>query len=181
MADGRPPVPPPPDSDLSAGLAAILFAHGDPVPAETLAEWLGLPAEGVEAVALDLAERLRSTPWTVRQVAGGFQLVLRPTWSRWIEALQPERVETLSAAAWECLAVVAYRQPVTRLEVEALRQVGSEAALEMLERRGLIQAVGRKRAPGRPILYGTTPRFLEMFGLARIEDLPPLPEAPDAE
>lgn len=178
MAGAPPPVPPPPDPDPLAGLQAVLFAHGDPVPAPTLARWLGVDLEALPDLAQALGARLAATPWTVREVAGGYQLVLKPEWSRWLQALEPQRAEPLSQAAWECLAVVAYRQPVTRLEVEALRQVGSEAALELLERRGLIQEVGRKRAPGRPILYGTTPRFLEVFGLKRIEDLPPLPEIP---
>jgi segregation and condensation protein B len=176
MADASPAVPPP-SPDLPTALEAVLFAHGEPVEAQTLAGWLGVSPDALPDVVKALGERLADSPFAVRSVAGGYQLVLKPLWSQWLQALEPQRVESLSPAAWECLAVVAYRQPVTRLEIEAIRQVGSEAALELLERRGLIQAVGRKRAPGRPILYGTTPRFLEVFGLQSLEDLPPLPDA----
>lgn len=81
-------------------------------------------------------------------------------------------------AAWEVLAIIAYKQPITRLEIEALRQTNSERALDTLVNRELIEQVGRKEAPGRPILYGTTVQFLKEFGLDSLEQLPPLPLVP---
>ena len=86
--------------------------------------------------------------------------------------------EPLSHAAWEVLSVVAYKQPLTRMEIEAFRQTGSERAIDTLVSRGLVEEVGRKEAPGRPILYGTTARFLQEFGISDPKDLPPLADSP---
>jgi segregation and condensation protein B len=91
-------------------------------------------------------------------------------------ALNPERPARLSRAALETLAIVAYRQPLTRGAVEAIRGVGCEAVLDSLERRELIAEVGRQETPGHPRLFGTTLRFLQVVGLERIDDLPPLPQ-----
>ncbi|MBX5466577.1 MAG: SMC-Scp complex subunit ScpB [Firmicutes bacterium] len=161
--------------DRVAALEALLFSAAEPVAVDDLAAWLRCTPEEVEALAAALAERLKEHALAVERVAGGFTLKTRPEWHEWLsQTLGGRRPEPLSAAAWETLAVVAYRQPVTRLEVETIRGVKSERALETLLARGLIEEVGRKEVPGRPILYATTPRFLQEFGLNRIEDLPPL-------
>lgn len=160
-------------------LEALLFVHGEPVPWEQLAQWLGgMSREAVEALVDALNQRLAGHALEVVRVAGGFWMTTRPDFHAAVEqALTTGRPEPLSHGAWETLAVVAYRQPVTRLEIEALRGVSCERTLETLLQRGLIEEVGRKEVPGRPILYGTTPRFLAEFGLDRLEELPPLPTA----
>jgi segregation and condensation protein B len=108
---------------------------------------------------------------------GEVQLVTRPEVAWAVQrALNPERPGRLSRPALETLAIVAYRQPLTRAAVEAIRGVNCEAVLDSLERRGLIAEVGRQDSPGHPRLFGTTLRFLEVVGLERVEDLPPLPE-----
>jgi segregation and condensation protein B len=176
---------PPDQFDRADYLFALLFVAGEPVAEGDLARWLNVPAEAVPPLIETLARRLGDGPLTVRAAGGGFRLVLTPSLTAWVAAVQGGRApETLTPAQWECLAVVAYRQPVTRLEVEALRQAQSEHALDALVRRGLIEEVGRKPVPGRPILYGTTRRFLEIMGVDRLDQLPPPPagaQTPAAE
>jgi len=105
------------------------------------------------------------------------QVVTRPEVAWAVQrALNPEKPSRLSRAAMETLAIVAYRQPVTRARIEAVRGVGCEAVIEHLEHRGLIEEVGRQPTPGNPRLFGTTLRFLQVVGLEGIADLPPLPE-----
>lgn len=173
MTDGR--QPPANDSDAVAALEALLFVAGRPLTVDELAHALGLEAPLVEAAASCLAQRLDSTRGIeLRRVAGGLQLVTRSEHAWAVERLNPPRRARLSTAALEVLAVIAYRQPITRAEIEAIRGVNSESPLETLTEYGLITEVGRKEAPGRPILYGTTPEFLEAFGLNDLTDLPPL-------
>lgn len=159
-------------------LWALLFAEGQPLGAESLQGWLGIGADELARLTTELALRLGSTPFRLREVNGGWQVVLTPELSRFVQDCQPTRPpDQLSPAAWECLAVVAYRQPVTRLELTELRQVNSDHALDTLLDRNLVHEVGRKETPGRPILYGTTAFFLETFGLAGLEALPELPSS----
>ncbi len=116
-------------------------------------------------------------------VSGGVRLTTHPALGDLLsERLRVTAAEPLSHASWEVLAIVAYRQPITRLEIESIRQTGSERALDTLVHRELIEEVGRKEAPGRPILYGTTKKFLTQFGLTDLSDLPLLSqESPGVE
>ncbi len=158
-------------------LVAVLFTSGDPMPADQLAELLEVDRAELPAIAARAAERLTATPLQVRAVAHGWQLVLSGPASAWMRRATGRRApERLSPAAWEVLSVVAYRQPVTRLEIEALRGVSSDHAVDTLVTRGLVAEVGRKEVPGRPILYATTDRFLEVFGLKDLSALPPAPD-----
>ncbi|HWQ28056.1 MAG TPA: SMC-Scp complex subunit ScpB, partial [Dehalococcoidia bacterium] len=102
-------------------------------------------------------------------------------WARYVERFLGAEYPRLSDAALETLAIIAYRQPVTRAVIESIRGVNSDGALATLLHRGLIEAVGRADTVGRPILFGTTVRFLEHFGLEKPEDLPPLPSEPPPE
>lgn len=157
-------------------LLGLLFSAGEPVVWQDLEEWLGVDRDALAVLIEAAGRRLEPLPWRIRLAAGGARLVLDPETTNFVREVSGERgPETFSLALWECLAVVAYSQPVTRLEVEQARQVQSDYALEMLVRRGLIEEVGRKEAPGRPILYGTTRRFLEVFGIESLDDLPPRP------
>ncbi len=158
-------------------LEALLFVHGDPVSEDQLALWLDVASEAVGAYVEALNQNLhvRGSGLTVQWVEGGVRLTTHPRlYDNLAERVSRRAPEPLSHAAWEVLAIVAYRQPITRLEIEAIRQTGSERALDTLLNRDLIEEVGRKEAPGRPILYGTTPRFLREFGLKSPGDLPPL-------
>jgi segregation and condensation protein B len=110
------------------------------------------------------------------QVAGGYQLRSVPAHARWVRRLLQERPPRLSRPMLETLAIVAYRQPCTRIEVEAVRGVDCDAVLATLTDRRLVRILGRKEAPGRPLLYGTTRDFLEVFGLPDLSALPTLRE-----
>jgi segregation and condensation protein B len=162
--------------ELLAALEAILFASDAPVELERLAEIL----ETNPATVRGAVEELRiacdqpGRGIAVVEVAGGFRLVTRPELAGVLLRLQRLRLRSrLSRAAVETLAIVAYRQPISRPEIEQLRGVSAESVVTHLLERRLVRVVGRRAAPGRPILYGTTREFLEHFGLRDLADLPP--------
>jgi len=161
-----------------AALECLLFAAGGPVAVSTLARSLDLVEKEVENLVEELQELYERNGHglQIRQVAGGYQMCTRPEYAGYVQELLKPEVPTLSRAALETLAVIAYRQPITKAEIERLRGVKVDGVLHTLLSRELIMEVGRKEVPGRPILYGTTPRFLEHFGLASLEELPPLEE-----
>ena len=162
---------------LKTLLLAVLFAAGRPVALKELRA-LGHPEEAVLRALKALERDLEAGHLGValERVAGGWRLVVHPKALEAVERVLKPSPPRLSRAALEVLALVAYHQPVTRAELEAMRGKGVEGVLESLLERGLVRVVGEKEAPGRPKLYGTTERFLEGFGLESIEDLPPLRE-----
>ncbi len=171
--------------ETAAILEAILFVAEEPVGTEELAELLELPRTSVVAELERLGEALREAGRgiTLRQVAGGWRLYTVPEALPYLERFAvSDGAARLSKAALETLAVVAYRQPVSRGQVSEIRGVDAEHALRTLERRGLIEEVGRAPGPGSAVLYGTTRRFLEHMGISRLEELPPLGDhVPPAE
>ncbi|MDQ6846245.1 MAG: SMC-Scp complex subunit ScpB [Candidatus Dormibacteraeota bacterium] len=161
--------------DLAVALEAVCFSLNRPVTLAEAAGILGRTPAAVSAAAESLAGQLRGRGLMVQRHGDHLQLVTRPETAWAVQrALQPERPTRLSRPALETLAIVAYRQPLTRAGIEAIRGVNCEAVLENLERRGLITEVDRQDTPGRPRLFGTTLRFLQIVGLERIDDLPPL-------
>lgn len=175
-AAASPGPPPPPLSELPRVLEALLFVSDGPVEEIALARVLGVRRREVDRALATLAEELRGSGLRVQAGPEGVQLVSAPDAARYVEHyLGLESARRLSNASLETLAVIAYRQPVTRAQVEAIRGVNSDAAVATLKARGLIAESGRAEGPGRPALFTTTQRFLEHFGLERPEDLPPLP------
>ncbi|MHB0868447.1 MAG: SMC-Scp complex subunit ScpB [Chloroflexota bacterium] len=170
---------PPVDSaphDLARHLVAVLFAGGGPVKMEEVARALGAPVAQLDGLLLQLREH-PPLGLRVQRQGGELELVTDPGSARYVETLLGlDRPVKLSRAALETLAIVVYRQPVTRGEVEAIRGVNSDSAVTTLMNRGLIAEVGRKESVGRPALYGATSEFLQYLGLDSLEDLPPLPE-----
>jgi segregation and condensation protein B len=171
---------------LQGSLEALLFASDAPLPLERIAEVLEVsPSEARAAVdALRTACDEPGRGLAVVEVGGGVRLVTRPEHAPVLVSLRRLRLKSrLSRAAVETLVIVAYRQPISRPEIEQLRGVGSESVLTHLLERRLVRVVGRKAAPGRPVLYGTTREFLEHFGLRDLEDLPPFepPAGPPGE
>jgi segregation and condensation protein B len=163
--------------DLTGALESICFALNRPLTIGEAAAILGRSGSVTAAAAEALAAQLRGRGLMLQRHHEEIQLVTRPQVSWAVHrALNPERPGRLSRPALETLAIVAYRQPVTRAVIEAIRGVNCDAVLESLERRGLLAEVGRQDTPGQPRLFGTTLRFLQLVGLERIEDLPPLPE-----
>jgi len=159
---------------------AILFAVGSQGLSTTeLANVLQVSEEESRTFCLTLQQDYnnRESGLDVLELAGVWQLVTRPEYAVYLKRLATSPTSSsLSSAALEVLAIVAYRQPISRLDIEAIRGVSSERSLGTLVHRQLVHEVGRQEGPGRPILYGTTQTFLGTFGLRQIVDLPPLPE-----
>ena len=171
--------------DSRAALEAILFVAESPIPEGELAEVLERPIADVKAALTDWADDLQSSDRgiTLRQVAGGWRLYTKPETHGYLERFSATaRASRLSGAALEVLAVVAYRQPVSRGQIAELRGVDSESSVRTLERRGLVEEIGRLQTPGNPAIYRTTELFLEKLGLRSLDDLPPLADhVPPAE
>lgn len=170
------------DEDRLVGiLESVLFASGEPIALKRLVEILDgpTPAE-VRGALRSVSERLESSGRGVRltEVAGGYQLRTARENAEWVRAVFRDKPRKLGRAALETLAVIAYRQPITRAEIEAIRGVDIEAVLTTLLQRSLAKVVGRKETVGRPILYGTSEVFLELFGFRDLSELPTLKELP---
>lgn len=164
---------------LTQTLEALLFVADEPIAASALGRALGLTAAQVRRGLDDLGETLRDEWRGVRLQQGpdGAQLVTASDVADAVEHfLGLEANRRLSNAALETLAIIAYRQPVTRHVIEQIRGVSSDGAVATLRARGLIEGIGRAPGPGRPLLFSTTQRFLEHFGLERPDELPPLPD-----
>ena len=163
-------------------IEALLFASETPLSAADLARAdSDLDEERVEALIAEL--RLEydrdGRAFSIFEIAGGYQLLTRPEFAAVLERFDAVPVATrLSAPALETLAIVAYRQPVGRAEIEEIRGVGAGGVLRTLQERALIEVVGRGEGLGRPLLYGTTSAFLEHFGFRSLEDLPRPDELP---
>lgn len=163
--------------NLQYAIEGILFAAGEPVKASKLAAVLEEPIVKVnEAVKLLRHEYdLNLRGLKIIEIDDGYQLCSRPEYYAYIqEILGEQRRQALSNAAMEALAIVAYKQPITRAQVEYIRGVNSDGAMNRLVERNLIEEAGRLDAPGRPILYKTTQNFLRCFGLKNPSDLPPV-------
>ncbi len=132
--------------------------------------------EAIQNILVGLAEEYEAQDrgFFLNEVAGGYQLRTRPEYRHWVGRLRQMRPARLSRAAMETLAIVAYKQPVLRSDVEHLRGVDCGGVMRNLLERGLVRALGRKDLPGRPIVYGTTKRFLEFFDLKDLKELPTL-------
>ncbi|MGA8426145.1 MAG: SMC-Scp complex subunit ScpB, partial [Candidatus Dormiibacterota bacterium] len=172
------------ESELEAGaleaVIAVLFVRAEPISIGELARTLELSRDAVEQAATTAATTLEGTGLMLQSHRDQLQLVTHPQVAWAVErALRPEVAGRLSKPALETLAIIAYRQPITRIAIEAIRGVNCEAVLESLTRHGLITEVGREEGPGHPRLFGTTLRFLQVVGISQVEDLPPL-RGPDA-
>ena len=161
------------NGQLDSALECMLFVADGPLTIQELAESLELEEVRVEEALCELETHLDSRGGLqLMRVAGGFQLCTKPEYADYCEMLLQPAKRKLSKAALETLAVVAYRQPCTMPEVEAVRGVSVDGVMKTLSERGLVMEAGRKRTPGRPILYATTPEFLEYFGLNDLSELP---------
>ncbi|MGH7641653.1 MAG: SMC-Scp complex subunit ScpB [Candidatus Dormibacteria bacterium] len=163
------------ETGLAGAIVAVLFVRAEPIAVGELAHTLGLTREAAEEAVEASAAQLAGTGLMVQRHRDELQLVSHPRAAWAVErALRPEVAGRLSKPALETLAIVAYRQPTTRIAIEAIRGVNCEAVLDSLARHGLVVEVGREEGPGRPRLFGTTLRFLQVVGIPQVEDLPPL-------
>lgn len=160
-------------------LESLFFVSDSPVKLETLVEILPESSkegilEGIRQIKAEYEEGSKGVELV--EVAGGYQFRTKPEWAEWVQRLKKTKAIKLSRSALETLAIVAYRQPIIRPAIEKIRGVDSGWVLRTLLERGLIKMMGRKEMPGRPIVYGTTKAFLELFGLNTLSDLPALKE-----
>ncbi|MBI5124547.1 MAG: SMC-Scp complex subunit ScpB [Candidatus Omnitrophica bacterium] len=165
-------------------IEALLFVSDKPVSAVVLKEVLkDIETTDIRTLAEELNNEYASSgrSFSIRQIAGGFQMLTDPVYSRWISTLYKKPADKLTGPSLETLAIIAYKQPLTRGEIEAIRGVNVDGVLATLEARDLIRSRGRLDAPGRPILYGTTNEFLQHFGLKSIEELPKLKEFQESD
>lgn len=177
MSESENPTP----LDIPAALEALLFVSAEPVAPSQLATVLELSASAVEQGLKQLDGELQTRGLRLQRHGGRVQLTTAPEMAEMVEHfLGLEATSHLSRAALETLAIVAYQQPVTRPQIEAVRGVSSDGVMKSLLGKGLVQEVGRTEGPGRPILYGTAPDFLQHFGLNSLMELPPL-NLPDVE
>jgi segregation and condensation protein B len=171
------------DERLVGILESVLFACGEPITLARLSEVVAGPSRGeIRAALAALGERMDRERRGVRltEVAGGYQLRTAPEHSEWVRRLFQQRPWRLTRATLETLAIVAYKQPITRAEIETIRGVDVDSVLASLLARKLVKIVGRKEVVGRPLLYGTTRQFLEVFGLRDLAALPGLAEVASA-
>jgi segregation and condensation protein B len=159
-----------------AALEAVLLVADEPLPTRRLAQAAGLPDA---LAARRLLKKLQSlydqdgTAFQIEEIAGGFQLLTRPAYHRWLTSLRRTGHDLrLTGPARETLAIVAYRQPIMRAAIEQIRGVHCGETLRLLMEKGLVKIAGRDDSLGRPVLYGTTKKFLQVFGLKSLKDLP---------
>ena len=159
-----------------AALECLLFVAGEPVTLLDLAKALGVDEIAVEGALRSLQATLseRGSGLQLLKIAGGWQLSTRPEYAETVARLLTRSASKLSRAALETLSIIAYRQPITAPEIEAIRGVSASGVLKTLSERRLITEAGKKMALGRPTLYVTTPDFLHYFGIADLSQLPPL-------
>ena len=167
------------DFEIKPILESLIFISDNPVRLDTLIEILSESnkeaiLEGIEQIKRDYAEA--SKGFELIEVAGGYQFRTKPRWAEWVNRLKKAKAVKLSRSALETLAIIAYRQPIIRPEIEEIRGVDSGWVLRTLLEKGLIRIVSRRDIPGRPIVYGTTKAFLELFNLNTLSDLPTLKE-----
>ena len=163
-------------------MEAMLFAAGDPLSEAQLAKLLAMESIQVRDLVLELQKELdrRESALTIRQVAGGWQMATRPEFYHDLEKLSEVTERKLSTPTMETLSIIAFKQPITKQEIEQIRGVRVERSLAKLLELELVCEKGRKQVVGRPILYGTTEVFLKCFGLNSLENLPELPSIEEA-
>ncbi len=168
--------------DLPSLIESILFVASGPVPITRIADTLEISRGAAEQTIRELEETYRQRGLRLQWLGGAVQLTSAPEASSVIERFLGLEVPVsrLSSAALEVLAIIAYMQPVTRPQIDEIRGVNSDAALRTLLSKGLLEEIGRQDGPGRPILYGTTPEFMQHFGLTKLAELPPLTRDDDS-
>jgi segregation and condensation protein B len=162
--------------DETARVEAVLMIADEPLPPRKIAQAAELADAAAARRVLQILRDLlmaEGSAFELLEVAGGFQLLTRPEFARWLSSLRKSPAETrLSAAARETLAIVAYRQPIGRADVEGIRGVHCGETLRLLMEKGFVKIAGRDDSLGRPVLYGTTKRFLQTYGLRSLRELP---------
>jgi segregation and condensation protein B len=158
-------------------LEALLFVAGEPVTVNAIMKTLEMQEPEIKKIMNELISdyKERNSGILITEIADGYQMVTDPDVGIWVKRFKNIHVSNkLSQPALETLAIVAYKQPITKLEIDQLRSVNSDGAIKSLLEKRLIKIIGKKETPGRPFLYGTTREFLQYFGLKNLTDLPPI-------
>jgi len=168
-----------PDADTVRAIEAIVLVAMEPVPAELLAQLLEQPTAMIERLCAELAAAYEEAGhgFTIAKVAGGYRYQTQPDLAPYVERflLDGQRAR-MSGAALETLAIIAYKQPLSRAQIASIRGVDPDGVLRTLQARGYVAEIARDSGPGQAILFGTTPAFLEKLGLSSLADLPPIVE-----
>jgi len=167
------------DKQKKSVLEALLFLSGEPVTLSAIKDVVGLPEPEIRSLMDELVMqyRERNGGLFIAEIANGYQMVTNPGYSEWVIKFRSTQLSSrLSMPALETLSIIAYKQPIIKAEIEELRGVNSDSAVKTLVEKRLIKVIGRKEAPGRPFLYGTTKEFLQYFGLKDLTELPTLKE-----
>lgn len=162
---------------IKSVIESLLFVTGEPLPLKDISTYLELEEKKVVDILEEMAKEYsdESRGISLISINGAYQFVTKQENSNYIQKLlKKNRKQSLSQASIESLAIIAYKQPITRIDIDEIRGVKSESALQKLSEKGLIKEVGRLEVPGRPILYGTTDEFLRQFGLKTLKELPSL-------
>lgn len=167
------------EKNIERVIEALLFSSDKPLEIDKMKMALDNIDTDVIKEALQQLKEYYNTQdrsFTLAEIAGGYQIVTKPEYSVWINKLYKRPPDKIRGASMETLAIVVYRQPVTKAEIEAIRGVNVDGVIKTLMEKNLIKIKGRKETPGRPLLYGTTEEFLIRFGLKDLKSLPPLKE-----
>lgn len=162
---------------IKSVIESLLFVTGEPLPLKDISAYLEIEEKKVVDILEEMAEEYLDEGRGISLISinGAYQFVTKQENSHYIQKLlKKNRKQSLSQASIESLAIIAYKQPITRIDIDEIRGVKSESALQKLSEKGLIKEVGRLEVPGRPILYGTTDEFLRQFGLKTLNELPSL-------
>lgn len=168
-----------PEITLTSALEAVLFASDEPLTLARLSDILETDSRQVRQCIFALNEiyRVNKHSFLIEKIAGGFQMLTLPTYNTWLRKLTRIRTDNkLTPAALETLAIIAYKQPVIRADVEAIRGVGAGEMIRSLMHKGMVKIAGRAEILGRPMLFATTKKFLQVFGLNTLKDLPKVEE-----
>ena len=167
------------DREAKSIIEALLFISADPLTSDTLTKILELDKKEIERLMGELINeyQLKNAGIFIAEIAGGVQMVTNPVCAPWIKKLLAADISTrITQQSLETLAIISYKQPITKAEIEAIRGVNSDGVVKTLLERRLVKILGRKEAPGRPLMYGTTKEFLQQFGLRDLSELPTLKE-----
>ncbi len=158
-------------------LEGLLFFSGEPLTSSTIKGITEIEEPEIKKLMSELIAEYRDRDGgiLIAEIAGGYQMITNPAYGHWIRKLRGSQISSrLSLASLETLAIIAYRQPIIKAEIEQIRGVNSDGVIKTLLERRLIKIMGRKEAPGKPLLYGTTKEFLQYFGLNDLAELPTL-------
>jgi len=166
------------EQNLEKVLEALLFASDKPLTMPKLKDALGVDADTIRNALEQLKQYYIAADRSIelKEIAEGYQIGTKPDYSVWISKLYKKIQDKIRGASMETLAIIVYKQPITKAEIEAIRGVDSDGVIKTLMEKSLVRIKGRKDAPGRPLLYGTTDEFLIRFGLKDLHSLPPLKE-----